>query len=125
MRYNCNMNIELVFQWFFIYYTFVFIFIGFIGTFSISISDSIFELDSVLISKQDFKRCVFMYQYSVYELLSDYINKKGIVILEILTTLNVWVLNIFVFLLLVTLLILKNICILFYKLFNKENDEAS
>lgn len=119
------MNIEAMISGIIFYYFFVFVFIGYVGSFAISISDLVFEIDSVLKSKSDFIRCVFMYQFAIYELFSDCINTKGIVILEIITTLSVWFLNIIVFLLLVTLLILKKICILFYKLFNKENDEVS
>lgn len=113
------MNIEAIINGIFFYYFFIFVFIGYVGTFAISISDLVFEIESVLKSKSDFIRCVFMYQFAVYELLSDCINTKGIIILEIITTLSVWFLNIIVFLLLVTLSILKNICILFYKLFNR------
>ena len=101
------------------YYTFVFIIVGFIGSSILSISETVYNLDEVLTSKQQFIRCIFMYQVAIWELLSEDINIIGMMILEILTTLSVWFLNILVFLILVILLLLKGICFLFYILFKK------
>lgn len=104
------------------YYLFVALFIGFFGSTSISISDEIYEMDLVLKDKNEFVRCVFMYQFTIYELLKDKINKTGIIILEVITTFSVWFLNVFVFLVVVCLWIIKMICYLFWLMFRKKED---
>lgn len=101
------------------YYTFVFIIVGFIGSFALSISEEVYNIDEVLTSKRQFIRCIFMYQVAIWELLSEDINIIGMLILEILTTLSVWFLNILVFLILIVLLILKGVCFSFYMIFKK------
>ena len=101
------------------YYTFVFIIVGFIGSFTLSISGEVYNIDEVLTSKQQFIKCIFMYQVAIWESLSEDINIIGMMILEILTTLSVWFLNVLVFLILIVLLILKCVCFSFYMIFEK------
>lgn len=101
------------------YYTFVFIIVGFIGSFTLSISGEVYNIDEVLTSKQQFIKCIFMYQVAIWESLSEDINIIGMMILEILTTLSVWLLNVLVFLILIVLLILKCVCFSFYMIFEK------
>ena len=105
------------------YYILIGIIVGVMGSLAISISDEIYEMDLVLTDKEEFVRCVFMYQFTVYELLKDEIKKTGIIILEILTTLNVWFLNIFIFVIVGCLWIIKLICYLFWLIFRKREDE--
>lgn len=102
-----------------IYYTFVFVVVGIFCSLWISLRDEVYETEDTLSSKKHFIRCIFMYQFAIYEFLSDYINKTGIIILEILGTVSVWFLNIIIFALLCILLILKWLCIGFYKVFKK------
>ncbi len=106
-----------------VYYVFVLIFVGFIGSLLISAED-ICEIEDCLKNKQDFIRCIFMYQYTVAILLDEYgINKVGIVIVEILTTFSVWFLNVLIFAVLCFGLLLKGIGYLFWLVFRKRDDE--
>lgn len=102
------------------YYCFILVAVGIIGSLVISISDEIYEMDMVLTDKNEFFRCIFMYQFTVYELLKDEINEAGIIILEVLVTLSVWFLNVLVFLIVVFCLIVKLICRLFWIIFKKK-----
>lgn len=104
-------------------YILINIIVGVIGSMVISLSDEIYEMDLVLTDKNEFVRCVFMYQFTVYELLKDEINKTGIIILEVLTTLNVWFLNVLIFAVTVFLRIVKLICHLFWLIFRKREGE--
>lgn len=110
------MLIELIF----IYYIFILIFVGFIGTLCIISDDFIYESGGELSSKKNFIRCIFMYQFALWEYLSEEINMAGMIILEILVTLSVWFLNIIIFFCLLFLLIMKGICLLFYAIFKKK-----
>jgi len=58
-----------------------------------------------------------MYQLQVKAFLEDEINIVGMVILEILTTLSVWFLNIAVFFILLFYLPIKGICYGFWLIF--------
>ncbi len=101
------------------YYTLVLI-PGLLISLFISLTDYVYDMEQVLISKKHFIRCVFMYQVAVWKRLSEEINSVGMIILEVLTTLSIWVLNIFIFLILLALLIFKIICLLFYAVFKKK-----
>lgn len=103
------------------YYAFIIIFVGILASLLITVSDKeIYDIHKVFVSKSQFFKCVFMYQISVWEWLSKDINLAGMIILEILTTLSVWFLNLFILLFLVMILILKYICLLFCIIFKKK-----
>lgn len=106
-----------------IYYAVIFVAVGIIGTLIIALTDEIFRLDDVLLNKKDFVKCIFMYQVAIKMLLEYDINTAGILILEILTTLSVWFLNIIVFAILVVCLILKGIGYGFWPIFRKKEGE--
>lgn len=92
------------------YYTFVFVFVGVIGSFAITLSGEVYDIDCCLGNKTDFIHCIFMYQFAIKYLLEDGINAVGIVTLEILTTLSVWFLNIGIFFIILFCLLIKGIC---------------
>jgi hypothetical protein len=94
-----------------LYYLFVLIFVGIGGSLTV-VSD--FDILSQSMLKQ-----IFMYQYVVYKLASEHLNLAGIIILEILTTLSVWFLNIIIFLFICLWHILSAIWDLFYFCFKK------
>lgn len=100
-------------------YIFINLLVGALGSLVISVSDETYEMDLVLTDKNEFVRCIFMYQFAVYELLKDEINKTGIIILEILTTLSVVFLNVFIFAIIIFLFAIKMICYLFWIAFRK------
>lgn len=102
-----------------LYYLFIFIFVGLGASATIVASVDVFDFDKVLSSKKEFIRCVFMYQIALWKYLSDDINTTGMIILEIITTLSVWFINMIVLLGLITAMIIKGICKLFYLLFKK------
>ena len=91
---------------------------------SIGASDEIFEFEMVLKSKSDFIRCVFMWQFAVYDLLNEWISREGTIIIEILITLVALPMNIMVFAILVICLAIKGVFICFYKVFRKRNEES-
>lgn len=96
-------------------------FLTFITGFGISISDDIFCFEEVLKNKNEFIKCVFMWQFGIYYLLEETINILGIIILEIVLTMLVIPFNLLVLIICITLLILKCICMLFYFTFRKKN----
>ncbi len=105
------------------YYAFIFVVVGFPGTLVIGLCEEVFDFEECLRNKHDFVRCVLMYQYAVAIILDMYgINKVGISIVEILTTLSVWFLNIIIFAILCFLFVLKGICYLFWIIFRKKDD---
>lgn len=105
------------------YYYFVAVAVGVIGSLCIVCSDEIFKTDLVLTDKNEFVRCIFMYQFTVYMLVEDEINMAGIIILEVLTTLSVWFLNILILVIIVFLWIVKAICHLCWIIFRKSEGE--
>lgn len=108
-----------------LYYTFALVFIGVLASLAISISGEVYEMDECLKNRKDFINCIFMYQVAVKMLLESYgINIAGIIILEIITTLSVWFLNVFIFIILCVLLILKLICYLFWICFRKRGEST-
>lgn len=107
-----------------VYYMFVFVFVGVMGSLAISLCGEVYEMEDCLKNKEDFIHCIFMYQYVVAILLGDYgINKAGIAVAEILTALSVWFLNIMIFAWLCFELLLKGIFYLFWLIFRKRDDE--
>lgn len=104
------------------YYMFVFVFAGVAGSFAITLSEEVYDMDNCLNNKTDFIHCIFMYQFAIKYLLEDQINTVGIVILELLTTLSVWFLNIGIFFILLFCLLLKGICYGFWLIFRKRNE---
>jgi hypothetical protein len=94
-----------------LYYLFVFIFVG-IGVSLTAVSD--FDILSQSMLKQ-----IFMYQYVVYKLASEHLNLAGVIILEVLTTLSVWFLNIIIFIFICLWHIFSAIWDLFYFCFKK------
>lgn len=106
-----------------VYYMFVFASVGVVGGLAISLCGEVYEMEDCLKNKKDFIHCILMYEYAVAILLDEYgINKAGIVIVEILTILSVWFLNVLVFAILCFLLLLKGICYLFWIAFRKRDD---
>lgn len=108
-----------IFKMIITYYMVVFIFVGVALGFGISISGAIYDINLVLKDKKQFVRCVFMYQFALYKLLKDEINKTGIIILEVITTLSVWFLNIFLCGIVACLWQIKMMCYLFWIIFRE------
>lgn len=104
------------------YYAIVFVIVGILGSLLFNIDGDIFNEEEILKNKSDFIKCVFMYQLRVWISLNDEINIIGMVILEILTTLSVWFLNIGIFLILLFCLLLKGACYGFWLIFRKKNN---
>ena len=96
---------------------------GIITGFAITLSDEVFDLEKALKSKSDFIRCIFMWQFAAYILLDELINKAGIIIVEVIITFVVLPMSIMIFAILVICLIIKGICILFYKIFRKREGD--
>ena len=103
------------------YYFFIFVFVGIFGSLIVCLNESTFDDNNIFSNKHEFIRCVFMYQISAYQFLSEEINTVGIVILEILITASTWYLNVIIFGILIIILILKAICHMFYIVFRKRN----
>ena len=95
-----------------LYYVFVLVFIGIGGTL-----DAIYSYD--ILSKGMLKT-IFMYQYAVYQLAKEHINLAGIIILEIITTLSVWPLNIIVLIAWCLYHVAVAVCKAFYCVFKKK-----
>ena len=93
-----------------LYYLFVFVLIGIGGSLGM-INDDLLHGSKL--------KLIFMYQYAVYQLAKDELNIAGIIILEILTTLRVWFLNILVFIVMCMWYIFSAIWNLFYFIFKK------
>ena len=93
-----------------LYYLFVFIFVG--------IGASLSLMDEVLYERNKLK-LIFMYQYAVYQLSKDKLNAAGILILETITTLSVWFLNVLIIVFMCLWYILSGIWNLFYWCFKK------
>jgi hypothetical protein len=94
-----------------LYYLFVLIFIG--------IGASLHLLDNGLLYEKNKLKLIFMYQYAVYQLAKDDLNAAGILILETITTLSVWFLNILIIVIMCLWYILSAIWDLFYFCFKK------
>lgn len=114
---------EIFFRILVSYYLVVFVFVGWIGSIVILSMEEVLDSDEILSNPKDFFRCVFMYQLQMKVFLEDYINAVGIVIVEILTTLSVWFLNVGVFLLLLFCLLIKGVCYGFWLIFRKRNND--
>lgn len=97
-----------------LYYIFIFIFVGIIGSILLLVNADEFNLE------MSFIKTVFMYQFAVYEMVKDKVNTVGIIILEILVTFSVWFLNIILFILACGTLILWVICFLFSIIFARK-----
>ena len=110
-------------EFFVIIYTLSFVF-AIVSALGIGISVEVFDVDMVLKRKTDFIRCVFMWQFAVYELLNEEINTAGIVILEIITTALIFPENIIAFMCLLICLLFKGIAVAFYKIFRKRYKES-
>lgn len=106
-----------------IYYMFVFVFVGVFGSLAITLSEEVYDMECCISNKTDFIHCIFMYQFAIKYLLEDEINAVGIVILEIVTTLSAWFLNIGIFFILLFCLLIKGICFGFWLIFRKKNDD--
>ena len=102
------MNILQILQ---LYYLFIFVFVG--------IGASLYPLDTGLLYEKNKLKLIFMYQYAVYQLAKDNLNAAGILILETITTLSVWFLNILILVILCAWYILSAIWDLFYFVFKK------
>lgn len=101
-----------------VYLVFSAIFAGIAGGFSLALIE-FYDMDSCLTSTKEFFKCVF--QWQVFVLRADeYVNKAGVIILEVLTTLSVWHLNLLVLLALLILEIIRVMVILFIKIFQKK-----
>lgn len=98
-----------------LYYLMVFIFVGIGGSLAIADDRDIMPYSG----KVNHLKLTFMYQYAVYKLAKDDISIAGIILLELLTTLSVWFLNILVLIVLCTYYIGLFICKLFYFIFRK------
>ena len=102
------MNILQILQ---LYYLFVFVFVG--------IGASLHLLDTGLLYEKNKLKLIFMYQYAVYQLAKDNLNTAGILILETITTLSVWFLNILILVFMCLWYILSARWDLFYFVFKK------
>lgn len=94
-----------------LYYLFIFIMVGVIGSLLIMLNYDI-ELDNPL-------KYIFMYQYVVYDLVKDSINVIGIILLEIFVTFSVWFLNIIIAMIIIVMYIFCAIYRLFFFIFKK------
>ena len=94
-----------------LYYLFVFVFVG--------IGATLHLLDAGLLYEKNKLKLIFMYQYAVYQLCKDKLNAAGILILETITTLSVWFLNILIIVCMCLWCILSGMWDLFYFCFKK------
>ena len=94
-----------------LYYLFVIVFVG--------IGCSLYFLDNGLLHERNKLKLIFMYQYAVYQLAKDELNAAGILILETITTLSVWFLNILIIVFMCLWYILSGIWNMFYFCFKK------
>ena len=97
-----------------LYYIFIFIFVGIIGSIFLLGNADEFNLE------MSFVKTVFMHQYVVYTLVKDNISMFGIIILEIFVTISVWFLNVIIFVVACGILILWAICFLFSIIFARQ-----
>ena len=72
-----------------------------------------------LLQEKNKLKLIFMYQYAVYQLAKDDLNAAGILILETITTLSVWFLNILILVFMCLWYIFSAIWDLFYFIFKK------
>lgn len=96
-----------------IYYSFVLVLVGVIGSLTILADFDILE--------ENLLKIIFMYQYVVYELSKENLNIFGIIILEIITTFSVWFLNILIVVAICVYYVLWTVCKLFYFIFRKRH----
>ena len=94
-----------------LYYVLIIVFVGICG--------SLLLLDEGLLYERNKLKIIFMYQYAVYQLAKDHLNTAGILILEAITTLSVWFLNILILVFMFLWYILSAIWNLFYFCFKK------
>lgn len=106
-----------------LYYLMIFIFVGWMGSIAILSMEEVLDSDEILSNPKDFFHCVFMYQLQMKAFIEDYINVAGIVIVEILTTLSVWFLNIGIFFIILLCLLVKGFCYGFWLIFRKKNND--
>ena len=93
-----------------LYYLFVLVIVG-IGCSLILINDDLLHGNKL--------KLIFVYQYTVYQLTKDELNKIGILILETITTFSVWFLNILILIVMCAWYILSAVWDLFYFIFKK------
>ena len=93
-----------------LYYLFVCVFVG--------IGCSLLLIDEHALRGNKLK-LIFIYQYTVYELSKDHLNVAGILILETITTLSVWFLNILIIVFMCLWYILSGMWASFYFCFKK------
>lgn len=89
----------------------------------LSITTGTYDWDLVLKDVKEFFKCVFMYQVALYNATERYINNIGILILEVLVSALAFPLNILIFVILGTIMIIKGIAKLFYLAFRKKDEE--
>lgn len=104
-----------MFSFLILYYLMVFIFVGIGGTITLMCDNYIIPYSG----KVNFLKLIFMYQYAVYKFAKDDISIVGIILLELLTTLSVWFLNVLVLIVLCMYYIGLFICKVFYFIFRK------
>lgn len=94
-----------------LYYVLIIVFVG--------IGGSLLLLDEGLLYERNKLKIIFMYQYAVYQLSKDKLNTAGILILETITTLSVWFLNILILVVMCLWYVLSGVWNLFYLCFKK------
>lgn len=111
---------------FIIYFTAVSIacIVGFIVCLIICLVEEVYNMDYVLNDKSEFLKCVFQLQIVVFQ-SKEYVNNLGVVILEILTTLFFWPLNIMVLSILLGAMAIKFVVWIFLKIFGKKYKEEN
>ena len=101
-----------------VYLVFSTIFAGIAGGLMLALLE-FYDMGSCLHSVKEFFRCVFQWQVFVLN-SSEYVNRTGVIVLEVLTTLSVWHLNLLVLFVLLVLEIIRVMVILFVKIFKKK-----
>lgn len=88
----------------------------------------VYKMDYLFEDISDIIRFIFMWQLATYYTLHERINMVGIIIAEILVTIIFLPANVILFVILVPCLaislIAECICICFYKIFRKRNEES-
>lgn len=98
--------------------------VGFVVCLMICLLDGVYNTDYVLNDKFEFLKCVFQLQVVTYQ-SKEYVNDLGVIILELLTTLLCWPLNVSVLVILLTLMVIKIFVWLFLKIFAKKDKEEN
>lgn len=90
----------------------------FLGGFGILIYiDNNNEIKEVFHSIKAFVKCVFMYQVLVWGLTNENLNKVGVIILELITTLAFWSMNVIIFFALCAIFIIRLITFGLYRIY--------